>query len=205
MVVQYILDNFNSVNQVIAALSKINLVAIKYQGKAVKIHFIVQDTMGNNAIFEYLNGKLVISKGNQANDFVLTNSVLNQSLQCLKQYKTLGGKLNIPIDYHSQARFIRATSLLKQSINNYTMQQAVNYVFSILKNVSEPIKSESPTQWSIVYDTTTKQIFFRTLQYPAIRVINFNEINFANSQPIKILDLSQPSAGDITSNFKPLK
>src|SRR3990167_1738501 len=111
--VQYVLDNFATVEQAVSALKKINIVAVNYAGKQVKIHLVIHDAAGNNAILEYLAGKLVIIQGKQLQDGILTNTVWSRANKSLSQYKPFGGNLNLPSGTNSEPRYVKARYLLK--------------------------------------------------------------------------------------------
>ncbi|MFA5405224.1 MAG: linear amide C-N hydrolase, partial [Ignavibacteria bacterium] len=61
--VQYVLDNFETVDEVVKEISeeKYDIVGLNVPGKDIyaTLHLVVSDATGDNAIFEYVKGKLV--------------------------------------------------------------------------------------------------------------------------------------------------
>jgi len=76
--VQYLLDNFATVSQAVSAMRNSPIQVVAYppipgaKYKPPTMHFSLSDASGDSAIFEYLNGKLVIHHGQQHK--VMTNS-----------------------------------------------------------------------------------------------------------------------------------
>ncbi|MDP1881122.1 MAG: linear amide C-N hydrolase, partial [Parachlamydiaceae bacterium] len=72
---QYVLDNFAYVSEAVESLNKepfIVLAPILPNGAPAQLHLAISDINGDSAIFEYINGKLVIHHGKQYQ--VMTNS-----------------------------------------------------------------------------------------------------------------------------------
>jgi penicillin V acylase-like amidase (Ntn superfamily) len=72
---QYVLDNYATVAEAVAALSNepFNMLAPTLpNGAAAALHLAISDAFGDSAIFEYIEGKLMIHHGKQYT--VMTNS-----------------------------------------------------------------------------------------------------------------------------------
>ena len=66
--IQYILDNFATVNEIERNLDKISVDRFYFN-----IHYIICDSFGNNAVLEYHNGSAKYITGNEFKYKVLTN------------------------------------------------------------------------------------------------------------------------------------
>jgi choloylglycine hydrolase len=196
--VQYQLDNFSTVDEVIASDQKFRIQAPK--GK----HYLVGDSQGNCASIEFLDGKLVCHTG-QAMPFkvmVGASGTYDQSVAFIKLFKGFGGFLPI---FHpgffrpSLLRFVIAADKLQQ----YSPQEsgpAVDYAFDILQQVeTQPLKNSAV--WSSVYDSANKQIHFRSWNNDRIRSFNLNAFDFSCTTPVKTLDLSADLSGDVSNTF----
>ena len=72
---QYFLDNYATVEEAVAAMQDPPFTVVSKpveNGMAALIHMAISDATGDSAIFEYLDGKLVIHHGRQY--VVMTNS-----------------------------------------------------------------------------------------------------------------------------------
>jgi choloylglycine hydrolase len=80
--VQYQLDNFSTVDEVITSAQNIRLQGQNSNG----IHYLVGDSTGNCASIELLGGKMVCHTGATLPYKVLTNSTYDQSVAFLKWF-----------------------------------------------------------------------------------------------------------------------
>ena len=90
---QYVLDNFATVDEAVAELSKekfrIDAPDLP-NGVQSRLHLAVSDPSGDSAIFEYIDGRLVIHHGRQYQ--VMTNSPFyDQQLAILDYWRQIGG------------------------------------------------------------------------------------------------------------------
>lgn len=193
---QYQLDNFSTVEQVIASDSQLRIRGIPDDPG---IHFLVSDKMGNCASIEFIDGKLVYHIGETMPVKTLTNSIYANSVAFLYEHSGWGGDLPLPQNEGSFDRFVRAADMVR----NYDLEtsgSAVEYAFDVLANVAQR-STTTPTQWSIVYDIQNLRIYFRTLENEQIRYLNFSSFEFSCITPVKVLDANADLSGDVSSNF----
>ena len=116
---QYVLDNHASVAEAVADLRKENFrvqTLVLPTGRPANMHLAISDASGDSAIFEYVNGKLVIHHGKKFK--VLTNSpTYDQQLAIMESVKKLtltGGKT-----YSGDAadKFVEATLFIFASLD----------------------------------------------------------------------------------------
>jgi choloylglycine hydrolase len=184
--IQYQLDNFSTVKEVISSDSKVRI----YSGNT-GLHYMACDKMGNCASIEFIGGKLVYHINETMPIKVLTNSTYSE---CIEYYKQ--GKIPEFDIYRSVERFMKAAAMVK----NYDPKgstSAVDYAFDVLKKVKNPER----TKWSIVYDMQNYYVYFRTLTKQKIRYFDLNSFDLSCATPVKVLDINADLSGNVTNNF----
>lgn len=166
--IQYQLDNFETIQQVIDHLSNLKIYPIKG-----KIHYILTDTKGESVIIEYLNGKPTAYK-KEAN---ICQTITNNSVLQSEPYKN---QIN-GIRKNNTASTFRYYQL-EQEIPSIHKESAINetYAFNVLKKVTIP-KGDFKTMWSIVYNINHKSISFYTDTHKEIKNINLSELDFSKN------------------------
>ena len=193
---QYQLDNFSTIEEVIASDSQLRI-QIRENGQP--IHYLISDSMGNCAIIEFIGGKMVYYTNETMPVKTLTNSTYEKSVEFMYQHMGWGGDLPIPQGESSLDRFVRAADMVR----NYDMgtsASAVDYAFDTLESVAQS-REVSATQWSIVYDIQNLRIYFCTLENKQIRYINLSSFNFSCKTPVKVLDINDDLSGDVENSF----
>ena len=106
---QYILDNHATVAEAVADLRKEEFrvqTIVLPTGRPANMHLAISDATGDSAIFEYVNGKLVIHHGKQFK--VLTNSpTYDQQLAIMEYWKLAGGLTKIAPRHFQRRRPFR--------------------------------------------------------------------------------------------------
>lgn len=158
-VVNWILSNFENVDQVRKALPDMVVYALDIPKMGVQpLHWAVKDASGGSIVIEYVKGQLQIHDNpvgvltNAPNfDWHMTNlrthiNLTNINVDSLElgtvTIKPLGqgtGLLGLPGDYTPPSRFLRATALAHTVKAGATGQQGVNSAFHILNAVDIPI------------------------------------------------------------------
>jgi choloylglycine hydrolase len=185
--IQYQLDNFESVEQVVNSAS-----SLRVSSSIAKVHYLVGDRRGVTAAVEFLGGKLVVHTGAQMPVAALTNDTYESSLLSLKKYVGFGGALPLPSGTSSLARFARAAAFAK----NYgpaNDASVVNDAFGLLSSVAQ----DDFTKWGIVYDPNALTVHFRTLKSPGVKRLDARALNFGCATAVKLLDVNQAAGGDV--------
>jgi choloylglycine hydrolase len=182
--IQYQLDNFDSVDALLAALNSTRITSV------APLHYLIADKSGNVASIEFLDGKAVVHTGNALPIPVLTNDTYEKSVRFVKDGKHRGD--------NSLKRFAIAAEMVKAKDSKVS---PIDYAFSILDSVAQ----RGSTQWSIVYDMKRHKVFYRTAQNRAIRSFDFSSFNFACGSEVKILNVNQVGSGDVANEFTPYK
>lgn len=211
---QYILDNYTTVDEVIANLNKYQIQATTLHGKEWPIHIAVEDATGDSAVIEYINGKQVVHHGPQYR--VMTNEpTYDEQLANLKNYKLFGGSLPMPGDIDPLSRFVRASSYLKTLPKPDNEMQVVADALAVLRTTMVPFGAEDtsaskistdtwPTRWVTLGDLTHKIYYFNSTEAPNIVWVDLNNINFSKGNSILILDPTDPTlVGEVSKQFSP--
>ncbi len=214
--VQYVLTMFSSVNEVVDAFSKpsIYIVPINFgpgRKAAPTVHLSVNDAGGDSAIFEYLDGKVVVHHGRQYQ--VMTNSpTYDQQLKLNAQWENQDRNKNLPGSIQSADRFVRASYYLSKLPQTTDERQAVAGVLSVIRNVSVPWgvgdpqhPNLSPTYWRSVADSTSKVYYFESTLSPNIVWVNLNQLNLSPGSGVRAVAVegSYSLIGNINADLAP--
>lgn len=208
--VSWILGNFKTVDEAVAGLKDVHVVAI--DPRASTVHWRIADTTGRQVVIEIVDKKVNVYENKLG---VLTNSPgFEWQMTNLANYVNLypgtaktkdmggititstgagSGFLGLPGDMTPPSRFVRAalyqtTAPLPDSADN-----TVRACFQILNNFDIPVGIEtaegetaadipSATQWTSATDLAGRKIYYRTMYNSAIREIDLNSINFGNTR-----------------------
>lgn len=182
--VQSMLDRAQTVEEMVI-LSK----EFQINSRHGKVHYFACDSTSACAVFEYLKGKLVISRMDNKSDVkAISNNSYKESVSALK------GSKKFPEDPSSLSRFIRAATLVKRPKNSEALVPAT---FKILDSVSD-----DETKWSIVYDPSRFKIFFKTKSRPDIKEVSLNYFDWSCGAAVKVLDINTSAKQDVSSSFE---
>jgi len=182
--IQYNLDRHASVPEVLA-----NAEAVRPMSRFT-IHYLVADRSGDVATLEYLDGKLVVHHGAALPVRALTNSTYADSVAAFEQARRAG---NVPASRSSLDRFVRAAVLAGAG-----QADPLGRGFEVLASVAQP----NLTRWSIVYDLGAGEVHYRTDGNNAIRRITLASLDFSCSTPVRMLDVTTGTTGDVSAAFE---
>ena len=209
---QYVLDNFATVDEVVNELSKeifrIDAPDLPNGAKST-LHLSVSDATGNSAIFEYIDGNLIIHEGRDYQ--IMTNSPTYDKQLTLNDYwKQIGGLVMLPGTNRASDRFVRASFYIQALPQTGSFRQAVAGVFSVMRNVSVPLGISIPeqpniasTRWRTVADQKNKVYYFESTLSPDIFWVDFKDVDFKAGAPVKKLTLTNDEiyAGNTAGKF----
>lgn len=218
--VQYMLDNFATVDEAVAfiKLDKFDVVSDKMPdgSRMATLHLSISDATGDNAIFEYIKGKLIIHHDKSYQ--VMTNSpVFDEQLALNNYWKNIGGLSFLPGTNRAADRFVRASYYINVIPKVEDAHIAVASVFSVIRNASVPFGISTPdepnissTRWRTVADQRNKVYYFESALFPNTFWVDLKNVDFSEKASVKKLDLlhGKVYAGNAYSNFvdsKPFK
>lgn len=199
---QYLLDNFKSVDEAIADLAgeRYRITSTPVESVEIKLHLFLHDVNGRSAIVEFIDGKIKVTRSPEIP--VLTNDTYAKSLEHLKLYNGFGGELAIPGGIESLDRFVRGVYYWKNLPVSADTIQAINYGFAAIQLLTvSPGFTHGGTHWTIVTDIDNGRIYFRTANNPTIASIDLNKLSASAKAPSDIDLLRTDLAGDISDMF----
>jgi choloylglycine hydrolase len=214
---QYALDNFATVAEAVEAFNKNEFIVatanIPGTDIFTAVHLSLSDASGDNAILEYIGGKLVIHHGKEYT--TMTNSpTYDEQLAINKYWKGIPGTIMLPGTNRAADRFVRATYYINAIPKTDNTRVAIAGAFSVIRNCSVPygISSEkepniSSTQWRTVADHKNRIYYFENVLSPNVVWIEFSKIDFKETAPVKMLSLenNENFSGECSINLKTTK
>jgi len=214
---QYALDNFATTEEAVEAMRKSPFYIVAPRtpdDQPGTAHLSICDPSGDSAIFEYLDGRLVIHHGRRYQ--VMTNSpTFEQQLALTAYWDNIGGTTMLPGTNRASDRFVRASFYVKAIPQTADINEALASAFGVIRNVSVPLGISTPgqpnissTQWRAVSDQKNKVYYFESPRSPYIFWIPLAEIDFSANGPVRKISLTEgsvfmvdgkPFAGDAAS------
>jgi penicillin V acylase-like amidase (Ntn superfamily) len=209
---QYVLDNFATVAEAVADLRKENFrvqTIVLGTGRPANMHLVISDATGDSAVFEYVDGKLVIHHGKQYR--VVTNSpTYDKQLAIMEYWKDAGGtSKSLPGTSRAADRFVRTSFLLdvlpavaSPTYISGTPEQSFKFqapmaVLSLMRSVGTPLgfaNEEQPwvssTIWRTVSDSTNRVVIFDSALTPATFWVKLDELDLRPGAPVRKLQLA---------------
>ncbi|WP_163337882.1 linear amide C-N hydrolase [Desulfopila sp. IMCC35008] len=186
--IQYQLDNFSKVEDVISSGSKMRIQA----SKDSKLHFFICERSGICATIEFIEGELIYHTNERLPVKTLTNSTYTESLSYWRK-----GELPQSDKNKSIERFNRTANLVNE-YDPLTLGQPIEYAFNILKKAEH---DSLKTQWSIVYDIVGFTIYFRTYDNQKTRIFSLKSFDLSCSTPVKVMNTDSGQSGYIADKF----
>ncbi len=213
---QYVLDNFATVEEVVNQLKDEPMVVVSDYipgtERFTTVHLSISDAQGDNAVFEYIGGKLVVH--HDPSYVVMTNSPVFEKQLALDEYwKSILGTVMLPGTNRAADRFVRASYYIQAIPQTSDIRTSVASVFSVIRNCSVPfgISSEtepniSSTRWRSVSDQKNLVYFFETVLTPNTFWVDMKGFDLSEKGKVMKLDLSNfvTYSGRSNDSFKPV-
>lgn len=211
--VQYMLDNFATVSEAVSEIEKNTFDVVSDMmpdgTRMATLHLSISDATGDNAIFEYIDGKLNIHHNRSYQ--VMTNSpVFDQQLALDDYWKTIGGTTFLPGTNRAADRFVRASFYINAIPKTEDTRTVLASVFSVIRNTSVPFGISTPdqpnissTRWRTVSDQKDKVYYFESTLYPNVFWVDFKDVDFSEKAPVRKLNLldGKTYAGNTAKEF----
>jgi len=211
---QYMLDNFATVAEAVEAMQQEPFYIIPVytpDGQPGTVHLSISDATGDSAIFQYVNGQLMIHHNRDYR--VMANSpVFEQQLALNAYWEQIGGTTMLPGTNRSEDRFVRASFYIDAVPRTADAIEGVANVFSVMRNVSVPLGITTPGQpnisstiWRVAADHTNKRYFFESAYNPNIFWVDLSDLDFSEGAPTRKLTLTDNAtfSGNAASQFQP--
>lgn len=213
---QYVLDNYATVAEVVEGARAETFYVLPVEtpdGHAGTVHLAVSDPTGDSAIFEYINGKMIIHHGKEYQ--VMTNSpIYDQQLALNAYWMQIGGTAMLPGTNRAADRFVRTSFYINAVPKTADNREAIASAFSVIRNASVPLGISTPGQpniastiWRTVSDHKNRRYYFESARSPNVFWVDLADLNFAAGQPVKKLTLTGGAiyAGNAAAKFEDTK
>ncbi len=198
---QYVLDNYATVNEAVTDLMKnpIVMVTANTPGRTTlaTVHLSISDATGDNAIFEYTDGKLNVY--HDPSYTVLTNSPTFEKQLAIRDYwAALPGNQVLPGTGRSQDRFTRASYYATAVDQSDDPKVAVGAAFSVIRNCSVPYgvhiadqPNLSSTKWRSVADQKNLVYYYEDPLSLTPLWLDLKKIDFGEKSSVRKIDVSK--------------
>lgn len=212
---QYVLDNFATVAEAVEAMKNEDFTLVSayipnMPDKFATLHLSISDPSGDNAIFEYIGGKLIIH--HDPSYQVMTNSPIFEEQLALNAYwQEIGGTVMLPGTNRAADRFVRASFYTHAIPSTDDIRVATAAAFSVIRNCSVPYGISTPGQpnisstiWRTLANHRDLLYYYESVLSPNIFWIDLKEIDFSEGRPVKTLTLTDGSiySGNALKSFK---
>lgn len=210
---QYVLDNFATVDEVVKEFRKESFVIVSDYipgtTKYATLHLSVSDATGDNAIFEYIGGKLVIH--HSPSYTVMTNSpVFEDQLAINGYWQGIPGTIMLPGTNRAADRFVRASYYINAIPQSSDVHVYIPSVLSVIRNCSVPYGISSPTEpnisstrWRSLADQKRLVYYFETIKTPSSFWVDLKKLDFKKGAQVKMLNVSsnETYSGETSVHF----
>lgn len=206
-VLQYFLDNYATVAEVVADVQTIKVYPVLEElfGGAFPQHFSFHDATGDSAVLEYDGtGALSVYRPTDIYNGVMTNEpTYPEQIANLEKYKPWTDPPALPGSMESLDRFVRGSYMLENMPVPSSQEDAIAYGWAFIQNIT-PWPDQTPdtkSLWTCVRDHINPAFYFRTLAEPRIRWVEFSDLDFTEGQSMKALRVEDPGEGDVSGDL----
>ncbi len=214
---QYVLDNFATVTETVSALEKEEFAVVTDdmpgENRLATVHLSISDSQGDSAIFEYIDGKLVIHHSPEYT--VMTNSpAFSEQLSISSYWEGIGGDIMLPGTNRAADRFVRAKYYVGAVPHVEDREIALAAVASVVRNVSVPYGISTPgqpnissTRWRSISDQKDLTYYFESSVSPGVfwaKIAHFDLSEGASAMKLDIAAQQRSGkAGRVSADFVP--
>ncbi|MEE4270224.1 MAG: hypothetical protein V2I67_01035 [Thermoanaerobaculales bacterium] len=177
---QFVLDNYASLDDAINSTNEIVLDGWTW-------HYFLGDADGNTATLAFIDGEVVVHRGESMPVPGLFNTPYDREMEILRYFEGFGGEYEPDLDDSNVPRFVK-TAVMTRDYD--PAMDAVEYGLMML----DQLKVSDVPEWSILIDVRRRDVYFKTRINPSIKRFSMNDIDFSNRGPTLVLDLDFESA-----------
>jgi len=220
---QWYLDSFGTVDEAVAATRNPPFqirMGVDDHGNTGLVHIAIEDASGDSAIFEILEGSIVIHHDRRYT--VMTNEpTFDKQLALLKQYAEFGGDKPLPGTLSASDRFVRGAFYAKNLPQPKSERDAVAALLSVIRNVGFPFgmpsqerrgshteasEAVSFTIFRLILNLDRRIVFFDRVFSPTVFWVQLDKLNLDKGAPVlKLVTAGNDLALDATAKFQPAK
>jgi penicillin V acylase-like amidase (Ntn superfamily) len=204
---QWVLDSFATVDEAVTAMKGLSVASVPVRDQDLHCHLSIEDALGDSAIIEPIDGRLVVHHGRQYT--VMANDpTFDEQLDNVRRYAAFGGTLPLPGDILSADRFVRATYFLSHLPTPNNVEEALAGVVHLAENVAVPPGapyddfSVYPTWWISAVDLTMPTFYFWSRLSPNMVWVDLSKLDLDSGAPTMMVDpRTTGMAGDISGQL----
>jgi len=213
---QFYLDNYATVNEVIANLDQVQIVNTAFGEEypdGLPLHVAIADASGASAIIEFIKGAPVVHMGKQYQ--VMTNEpAYDKQIANMLRYKAFGGAITELLGgIQPEQRFVRAAYTLKFLPKTSDATQAAANMMSLVNNVSVPfgspysgVSGTYPTWYRSMIDPNSRVYYVQTTITPNTFWVEMDKLDLkAGARPSKLPIYDPKLMGEASADFKEAK
>ncbi|WP_373493321.1 linear amide C-N hydrolase [Aquiflexum sp.] len=170
--IQYQLDNFATVKEVIGHINNLTIYPLE------SLQYMLADSTGDAVIIDFLNGKIGIHYRTQKH-IVLTTESLRDS----ENYYRMNGEIQGKKLVSNFDRYVHLNSSLK---NSYVYDEL--NPFELLSNIATDVEPYK-TQWSVVYNLDELNLHFSSGRNPGKKFLDLRAMDFSDSTIVEIAEI----------------
>jgi len=190
--IQYALDNFGSVDEVLTDLPRLAI-----DGHC-QWHFFLADEQGRAAVIEFRQGEPLVYTGADLPVPILCNAAYADELADLREREGFGGARPVDLaDHQGPERFAQAAAMLRRYAQE-PPRPAVEVAFAVLEQLVC-----GNNKWQTVYDVRERCIHYRTYRTGEIRTVRMAAGDLTAGTPAMMVDIHAPGYGDVSGQLQP--
>lgn len=223
--VSYALGSYASVKEVLDNLNDYQIITYPTRIADVDvlfpIHISIEDASGDNAVIEFIHGKIKIYHDSKYN--IMTNEPVYekqlQNLAKIKKTKNYSEEF-LPGGANAANRFVRASFYSQTMPERGDNEQAIADMLNAVKGVSVPYFKDYtkhcgfvtynpgadawPTQWTTIFDHKNKVLYLYDSKTQKHVKVDLTKFDLNDGQPLKVLDVATVNLDqkDVTGLFK---
>lgn len=207
---QFVLDNAATVNEALALLDTVQVVATEARGHEATLHLAIEDASGDSAIIEYIEGTPVVHHGREYR--IMTNDpTYNEQLALLEQQDFSNPSSDTPLPGNVRAtdRFQRAAYYKAMLPEPKNEREAIAGILAIARNVSVPFGAPYKdfgiynTEYRTAINLTDKRYFFELTTSPNVIWADLAKFDLTAGSPVKALNPDNIDlSGNVTAKFQ---
>jgi choloylglycine hydrolase len=197
------------VAEAVALMDDIQVVMVEANGHKATVHLAIEDAGGDSAIFEYVDGKLVVHHGREHT--VMTNDpIFSEQLKIFAQqdFSKPDSALPIPGNVNPKDRFARSHYFLNLLPDPNTEREAAASILSVMRNVSVPFGAPYKgfgiynTEYRTAINLRDRRYYFELTNSPNTLWVDLGSVNLEAGAPVRVLDPDDIRlSGNVTSAF----
>jgi len=207
---QYVLDTAATVDEALEKLEEVQLVMVEVRGDTGTVHLALEDSSGDSAIIEFVDGEAVVHHGPEYR--IMTNDPpYDEQFDLLAQldFSQPSSDMPLPGNVKATDRFQRAAYYSAMLPEPEDERQAVASVLAIARNVSVPFGAPYAgfgiynTEYRTVINLTDKRYFFELTTSPNVLWADLSAFDLSEGASVMMLDPDDIGlSGDVTDIFE---